>query len=183
MPATFGSITVPCMGEPITVASFSTFALGVEATLSPISALVTKALLRPAAVISSTGVAYTAGVFLTPSYATEILDTDNMFTLAAPTILTIQTAGTYLATLNSSSNLAATNTSHRAEILVNGVVMSFTKSGSGITGNQPPNPLSQQILLPTLSVGDTISTRILISGVGNDFTFPQLSAALVSYGV
>lgn len=184
MPETIGSITVPCATEAITPLSFFTFATGVESMLSGVRSLATKALLRPAAVVrNDAGTAYTAGVAVVPSFQLELMDTDSMFTLASPTILTVNTAGTYLLSLKSSTNMASTNTAHKAEILVNGTTVSTAKSGSGITGNQAAGPLPQSILVPSMIVGDQISCRITISGVGNDSTFPLMSAVLVSYGV
>lgn len=184
MPETIGDIIVPCLTETISPDVFAAFATAVEADLSAVDAVARKALLRPAAVVRNTaGTAYTAGVALIPPFQVEVLDTDNMFTLAAPTILTVNTAGTYLITLESSTNLAAANTSHKAEILINGVSVAQSKGGTAIAGAQPPNPLDVAVLAPLLVAANTISCRITVTGVGNDATFPQLSACLISYGV
>lgn len=184
MPETIGDIPVPCLSDVVTTSVWSSFALAVEGDLAAVGTVATRALLRPAAVVqNTTGTAYTAGVAVIPSFQSEILDTDNMFTLAAPTVLTVNTAGTYLITLESSTNLASANTSHKAEILINGASVAQSKGGSAITGNQPPNPLDVAVLAPLLVVGNTISCRITVTGVGNASTFPLLSATLISYGV
>lgn len=184
MPETIGSITVPCLLDGITVSSFTTFANDVDAVLTATEVVGTRARVRPSATVrNSSGTAYTAGVAVVPSFNLEIFDNDNMFTLAAPTVLTVNTGGTYLITLESSANMAAANTSHKAEILINGVSVAQSKGGSAITGNQPPNPLDVAILAPLLVATNTISCRITVTGVGNDSVFPLLSASLISYGV
>lgn len=175
-------ITYPCVADDITLTSFATYAADVEAALVEVNAEATKALVRPAAIVDQTaGTAYTAGVSVVPSFNTEILDTDNMFTLAAPTILTVNTAGTYLINFECSTNMISTNTAHRGEILINGSPVASTETGPGGAGQQPPNPIAVSMLVQ-LAVGNTISVRVTIQGVGNNSTFPRLDATLVSYG-
>lgn len=178
---TFG-ITAPCLGEPITVAALQAHVLSTEAALVTVNATALKARTRPA--VTVTGVtAYTAGVAVVPSFNTEIVDTDNMFTLSAPTVLTVNTPGTYLINFICSSNLLSTNTSHRGEILVNGNPIASMKQGLGVAGlNGPANPMQIHALAPLLVGGNTISVRVTVTGVGNDNIFPSLSATLISYG-
>jgi hypothetical protein len=104
-----------------------------------------------------------------------------MFSPTFPTILRANTAGTYLISLLSSTNLDVTNTSHKAEIII-GSAASSTETGTGLSGQQPGSPLPQQVMAQ-LAVNDTISVLITVNGVGNGTTFPLLSAALISYGV
>jgi len=175
-------ITYPCLDELVTCASLVEFATDVENAIALTDALATKAVLRPAAVVRyTTGTAFTVGVPVIPSFGQEFIDTNNMFSLASPTILTVNTAGTYLINFVSSSNMGGTNTSHKAEILVNGSPVSTIKAGNGFAGNQPPNPITCTALVK-LAIGNTISVRVTITGVGNDNTFPRLDATLVSYG-
>lgn len=171
------------MGEAIELADFQNYATAVDNAISSVSAAAQKARVRPAATVyylNST--AYTAGVAVIPSFSQVIIDTDNMFSLASPTILTVNTAGTYVVSFLSSTNMVSTNTSHKAEILLNGATAATMKGGTGIAGANPPNPLTVYALLPKLVAGNTISVRVTITGVGNDFTFPVLSATLLSYG-
>lgn len=180
--ATFG-IDYPCVVEDITLASLQAYASDVEAALSSTTTTATKARLRPAALVrNSAGTAYTAGVAVVPSFGLVGIDTDGMFNLASPTVLTVQTAGTYLITFVCSSNMVSTNTSHKGEILINGATAAQVKSGVGIAGPQPPSPITTSVLAPLLTVGNTISVRVTVTGAGNDSTFPMLSATLISYG-
>lgn len=177
------AIPAPCVGDDITLADLQNYATATESAISTVSATALKARVRPAATLYYlNGTPYTAGVAVIPSFGLEVLDTDNMFTLAAPTILTINTPGTYLVNFLSASNMSSTNTSHKAEILLNGATVATGKGGSGIAGAGPPNPIAVSTLLPLLVAGNTISVRVTVTGVGNDSTFPKLSAALISYG-
>jgi hypothetical protein len=177
------AITYPCETDLINCTAFTTFAYDVEDALVSVNATATKARLRPAATVRYlVSTPYTAGVAVIPTLGLVAVDTDNMFSAATPTVLTVNTPGTYLITFVSSTNMASTNTSHKAEILVNGVSTAQVKSGVGIAGPQPPSPLTCSVLAPLLTAGNTISCRVTVTGVGNDSTFPLLSAALVSYG-
>jgi len=175
-------ITYPCLGELVTCASLIEFATDTENAIVPVDTAATKARLRPAVAVQWTAsTPYTVGVPVIPAFGQEFIDTDNMFTVATPTILTVNTAGTYLINFQSSSNMGGTNTSHKAEILVNGSPVSTIKAGNGFAGAQPPNPITCTALVK-LAIGNTISVRVTITGVGNDNTFPRLDATLVSYG-
>lgn len=178
---TFG-ITAPCLGELVTVAALQDNVNTTEAALIAVNATALKARVRPAATVTGVS-AYVVGVPVIPPYTAEVVDTDNMFDFGAPTVLTIRTAGTYLINLTSLTNLVSTNTSHRAEILVNGNPIASMEQGLGVAGiNGPANPLQLHALAPLLLVADTISVRITVNGVGNASTFPSLSATLISYG-
>ena len=177
---TFG-ITAPCIGDPITVPVLQGHVTTTEAALQVVTATGTKARLRPYAVVSGSS-AYTVGVPVIPPFSNEILDTDNMWNVGSPTVLTINTAGTYVVSFQCSTNMINTNTSHKGEILLNGNPIATTKTGTGTAGNQPPNPITLEILAPLLVPGDTLSVRVTITGVGNDSTFPTLAASLVSFG-
>lgn len=176
------AITAPCLGEPLTAAALQGHVLSTEAALQSVNTVAAKARVRPTATV--TGVAaFTAGVALVPAFNAEVFDNDNMFTLAAPTVLTINTNGSYVVTLKSSSNLLSTNTSHRAEILLNGNPIASIEQGMGVVGtNGPATPISLHAFAPLLVAGNTISARITVNGVGNSNTFPQLSATLITYG-
>lgn len=184
MPDSSGTfaITVPCESELVTLAALQEYSYDLEAAIAAVDVAGEKARKRPAAAVRGV-TAYTAGVAVLQSFSTVASNNDNMFNPATPTVLTVQTAGSYLITANCSTNMISTNTSHKGEILINGVLATQTKSGAGLTANQPPNPLTVAAFAPNLVVGNTISLRITVTGVGNDSTFSQLYACLISYGV
>jgi hypothetical protein len=176
------AIPYPCETDLITSASMAAYANGVEAALVTTDAAGTKARLRPAAVAKSSLQSYVAGTPLVMSYSLVAANIDNMFSLAAPTVFTVNTAGSYLVTAIAIANIATTNTSFRCEILLNGAVVSTGKSGPGIAAAQPPNPMFAQVFLPQLLVGNTLSSRITVTGVGNDIAAVTLSASLITFG-
>jgi len=175
-------ITVPCVTEAVNPSNFELLARGTEAAISTVDASATTALLRPAVLLRNTaGTPFTVGVPVVVSFNTEDVDTNGMWTAAAPTIVTINTAGTYLVTVVCSTNLS-NNTSHKCEILLNGNPISSFKSGPGFAGTSPPTPIPVEIL-QRFAVADQITVRVTITGTDNFSTFPQLAAVLVSYGV
>lgn len=175
-------ITAPCLGETITLAALQGHVMTTDAALVAVNATALKARVRPAATVSGQA-NYTVGVSVIPPYVTEVVDTDNMFSFGTPTVLTVNTAGSYLINVLASTNLTSTNTSHRCEILINGNPIASMEQGLGVAGlNGPANPMQLQALAPLLVAADTISVRITVQGVGNATTFPTLSATLISYG-
>jgi hypothetical protein len=179
---TFG-ITVPCETEAVTLAALQEFSYDQEAAIATVDVAATKARVRPAvAVRGFPGTAYTAGVAVVQSYGTIGFDNNNMFSLATPTVITIRTAGTYFLVGVPTANMASTNTSLKGELLINGVLAAQSKDASGIAGVLPPNPGNVSVLAPNMIVGDTVSLRITVTGVGNDSAFSTLYACLISYG-
>lgn len=186
MPDTRGTfaITVPCVGETVTLAGLQEFSTDQEAAIAAVDVVGTAARVRPAvAVRGSQGTAYVAGVAVLQSYATVTFDNNNMFSLATPTIITIRTAGSYLLVGEPRANMAGTNTSLKGELLINGALATQTKDGSGTAGVAPPNPINVVAFAPNMIVGDTVSLRITVTGVGDNFAFSSLYAYLFSYGV
>lgn len=184
MPDSSGTyaITVPCATEPITMAALQEFSNDQEAALAIVDTYATKAQRRPAVALSGAATAYTAGVAVLQNFSAVGYDNDNMFSLATPTIFTIRTAGSWLITASPRANMAGTNTSFRGEILINGVLATQGKDASGIAGVQPPNGGTVVAFAPDMLVGDTVSLRLTVTGVGNDFAFSQIFACLISYG-
>jgi len=178
------SITVPCETELITTAALQEFAVDQESAIALVDVIATKARVRPAAMVrSSSGTAYTAGVAVVQSYNIVGFDNDTMFSLASPTILTIHTAGAWLLVGVPTANMASTNTSLKGELLVNGALTTQSKDASGITGVPPANPGNVVAFVPNMIIGDQVSLRITVTGVGNDSAFSYLYACLISYGV
>lgn len=181
---TFG-ITVPCATEPITLAALQEFSYDQEAAIAAVDVVAAKAQRRPAIALSfgAAGTPYTAGVAVLQNWGTVGYDNDGMFSLATPTIFTIKTAGSWLITAQPRANMAGTNTSLQGEILINGVLATKHKEASGVAGVQPFNGPSVVAFAPNMIVGDTVSLRITVTGVGNDSAFSQIYACLISYGV
>lgn len=178
------AITVPCLTEGITVAALQEFSNDQEAAIATVDVQAAKARIRPAVALSfGAATPYVAGVAVLQNFGVVGFDNDNMFNPATPTIFTIRTAGTWLITAQPRANMAGTNTSLKGEILVNGVLNTQGKDASGIAGVSPPNGWSVVALVPNMIVGDTVSLRITVTGVGNDFAFSQIYACLVTYGV
>lgn len=176
-------ISVPCIGDIIDPTVFGTFAASVESAIAAVDLVGVKALRRPGVLVASTtGTPFVTGVPVVAGFNQEIFDTDNMWTLVAPTLLTIQTAGSYLVTAVDSSNLINTDTSLKTEILLNGNPISTSKTGSGVAGVGAPSPAMVEAFAPQLIVGDQLSLRVTVTGVGNNSTFPQFGATLISYG-
>lgn len=180
---TFG-ITVPCATELITLAALQEFSYDQEAAIATVDVAATKARVRPAVALSASGATtpYTAGVAVLQSFGAVGFDNDNMFNFATPTIFTINTAGSWLITAQPRANMAGTNTSLQGEILINGVLATKHKEASGIAGVSPFNGPSVVAFAPKMVVGDQVSLRITVTGVGNDFAFSQIYACLFSYG-
>lgn len=186
MPDSTGTfaITVPCATEPITVAALQEFSYDQETAIAAVDVFATKAQFRPAVALSAVGIntPYTAGVAVLQNFGTVGYDNNAMFSLATPTIFTIRTAGSWLITAQPRANMAGTNTSLKGEILINGVLATQHKEASGIAGVSPYNGPSVVAFAPNMIVGDTVSLRITVTGVGNDFAFSQIYACLISYG-
>jgi hypothetical protein len=187
MPDTSGtfSITVPCENETITLAGLQEFSADIEAAIAAVNVVGTRARVRPALALAwaTPGTPYVAGTPVLMNFGNPGFDNDSMFNPATPTIATVKTAGTWLIVGRPVANMTITNTSFKGEVLVNGTAVAAAKTGSALAGNQPPNPLSLPVMVPNMIVGDQISLRITVTGVGNDSAFSFLFACLVSYGV
>lgn len=184
MPDSSGAyaITVPCATELITLAALQEFSTDQEAALAAVDTYATKAQRRPAVALSGAATPYTAGVAVLQNFSAVGYDNDNMFNLATPTVFTIRTAGSWLITAAPRANMAGTNTSLKGEILINGALATQGKDGSPLAGSSPPNGGTVVAFAPNMLVGDTVSLRITVTGVGNNSAFSQIYACLISYG-
>lgn len=179
---TYG-LTVPCLSDVVSCTSLQNFAVDVDTALTSVESNTTTALVRPAVRTTATGTPYTAGLPLIPAFTGVFYDTTGMWRPATPTDLIPTADGLYLVVANVSTNLAGTNTAISVEILLNGSTVCSTSTGPGVTGGQqPPNPLSCATLAMGTANLTTFRVRVTVTGVGNDNTFPSLSATLVSYG-
>jgi hypothetical protein len=163
-------IVYPCEGENIDPGVFATYADTTQAAISEVEAL-EASLLRPPAVFVRRASAFqsiAAGASTSASFEGEGYDTDNMFTLVSPAQITVQSAGTYVASYNFQlGSQPTTLTSTRLSIQVNGVEFAYEKSDEGTGAFNSDDGMWISALLPSLLVGDVITFVILFTGTGN----------------
>jgi len=122
-----------------------------------------------------------AGVATALSYDLEGYDTAGMFTLAAPTVLTVTQPGTYLVNLIADwGSFAGTFTSARAAILRGGTEWAFLKSDAGTVAGTANDPLFVTALLTGMAAGEQISTTALFTGTVTATVFATLTATRIS---
>lgn len=177
-------ITYPCGGDTIDPAAFQTYAETTQGAISVIQAQVDEAL-RPDMVwvrTISAGQNVVAGATTTIGYGLVMYDTAGMFNLATPTIVTIQSAGTYLANCFYTRNgLATTETSSRIAILVNGAEFGAMKIDGGTAAPfSAAEPYLASALLIGLSPGDQVTSTHLFTGSGNHNIRHALAVTKVS---
>lgn len=163
-------IVYPCGDDTIDPDVFAQYASTTQDALTATDVIALKVTRPPAAQVSrfSAVQSIAAGVSTAVSWTTEYYDTDGLFTLASPTILTVQSAGTYMVSnkLTEVSN-PTTGTSLRQAILLNGVERGFNKSDglTGAYGYAAPQWVSAFLI--NLVAGDQVSVNILFTGTGN----------------
>lgn len=169
-------IRYPVMGDPITTTVFQDEATDIEAAVASVDALATARLNRPYVVVFGSFTAVIA-VETVVTWTGEGRDTDNMFTLGAPTVLTVNTPGVYLVTANMDSPFATTITAVRTSLLRNGVVQYAQSKRSQNNGIGADTLLSGLI---SCAAGDTLQVRFLWTGTGGPASsFSVVSACLV----
>lgn len=176
-------ITYPCGGDTIDCTAMQTNAESIQDALDATQALADDAL-APASVWVTRDTplqSIAAGVTTTISYLAFMYDTDTMFNLATPTIITINTPGTYLAQLFWRLGSSPTTfTSGRGAILVNGVEFAYMKVDAGTSGANSGPPFYVSALLTGLTAGTQITTTTLFTGTGNMGQFADFSVMRVS---
>ena len=156
------AIPYPCMGVPITLADFSSFATAVETAIASVDTVEGTVLSRPSAFVvnsGSTSVALGASTPLT--YNTELWDTDGMADLAVnASRLTVRTNGVYMV-FGGSNTVAspATVTSNRVTLSKNGAAFATNKQDS--TASTYPNMAMS--IIPAV-VGDFFLLEYLWTG-------------------
>lgn len=168
----------------MTCASLQTYAETVQDALDATQALIDDRLNPPAVWVRrsfSAGQAISAGVTLVLSYAEVMYDTDTMFNLVAPTLITIFSPGTYLVNLESNIGaVPATLTSYRIAILVNGAEVAYYKSDAGTGTNSASQPIFVSAMPISLVPGDNITTTALFTGTGAGTNSHYLSVMRIS---
>lgn len=156
------AIPYPCVGEPITLATFSSFATAVEAAIASVDAVEDFVLSRPSAFVVNSGSTSVPLNVSTPlTYDTELWDTDGMGNLGANNErLTIQTNGVYMIFGGTNSTAApATLTSNAVILTKNGTTFAENKQDS--TSNTFPTHATS--IIPCIS-GDIIRCNYLWTG-------------------
>lgn len=171
MPTTPLGITYPCSGSQIDCDALSDYANSAQVAITGTQRLVAQALRPPAVWVRrpfGSGQVIAAGVSTVMSYTEEMYDTADMFTLAAPTLITISQPGTYLVNCQTQrTSSPATLTSSRASILLNGVEQAYQKSDGGTSAFNANDPQYVSTILTSLVVGDQVTTACLFTGTGN----------------
>jgi hypothetical protein len=164
------AIPFPCEQE-LTSNVFQAYATGAEAALSTVAADATSATSPPAVGLQfSSGTVAATGVTTAISYGVINWDTVGMFTLASPTIVTIQRAGTYLVTSNTTGNLTGNITPIRYAVLRGGTEVAYRESQN--TGAIIPSSMfSVSVLMPFMTVGEQITTNVLYTGAQPTLSF------------
>jgi hypothetical protein len=183
MPATTPlGIQYPCSGEQIDCDALETYAETTQQAITDTQALVTQAL-NPAAtwVRRAAAQAIAVNVSTAVSFDQEMYDTSGMFTLGAPTVLTVVTPGTYLVNFGGQvSSFPTTLTSLRFALALNGTEVAYAKSDAGTASIGANGPMYVSQLLPSLSAGNTISANVLFTGSGSLGIAAYMAATLVS---
>lgn len=157
------AITYPCVGAPITVADFSTFATDVEAAFATVDA----------EAVAATHLPYAMQVTQTTplvNVATTLIFTASPFNVSsgitvAGNAFTAITPGLYLTTVQANSvDSSVSMTSGRASILRNGVLVDAIKRkphpATALVGNMGVSaPVN-------LAVGDAVTFQYLWTGAG-----------------
>lgn len=158
-------ITYPCMGAPVTLADFSTFAADVEAAIATVDALATEATQPPNASVQLSMAGVAVNVATDINYTSENWDSGTIATPTA-TALTVPSNGMYMAVVNAGVSGFATITSMRAAISVNAVnqyVFKFLPVAA------TPNQANPHGLL-RLAAGDLVRCNFLWTGTGGPGT-------------
>jgi len=165
-------IVYPCGGDTIDTDVFIDYASSVQNAISNTQALADQSSRPPAASVRTdlAGQTIAAGVtsIITYAAAFTMYDTMAMFTDTTPTLITIQSPGSYLVNVWSTRESFPTDLfSHRVAIRLNAVEQAFHKQDGGGGGiDNASQPFFVSALLSGLIIGDLITTTHLFTGVG-----------------
>lgn len=168
-----------CETDPISLSEMAAFALQTEAGLSSVSSVIPGLLKRDYVQLSSFAPSFTAGATGTFSYglASTTQNPNGMFNIATPTLVTLQSPGSYVATLWGSVPSVGGLTSWRMAILLSGVEVGWNKlidfSGIGAT-------FGVEATIVGASAGQTITTTGLATGAGSGTTFVTFVVCKIS---
>jgi hypothetical protein len=161
---TFG-IDYPCVQDTITLSSLAQFANDVDTAFSTVNTTATAALTPPSVRVAAdqVGPTLTAGVNTTITWERELWDTANMWTVVSPTLITIPTTGTYLATARITRfSFAGNCTGYRGQILLAGTVLTASGDANVTSGNLGSNITLAALVRAT--AGQTMTLTQLFTG-------------------
>jgi hypothetical protein len=165
------AIPFPCVGDAIDPAQFASYSFGVEAALGTVWADATSALQPPAVSVKNTlGQNIATGVTATLNYNIVNYDRGGFFTAAAPTILTIPSAGSYFLSSSSSVNLTGNVTSVRWAFLRGGVEIAYWETQSdGVFSTS--SGVGLNVLAVGMTAGEQITMNVLYTGATATLNF------------
>jgi hypothetical protein len=176
-------ITYPCGGDTLDSAAFQTYADTTQDALDATQSLIDSAFSPPTVLVATSppGQVIAAGVTATMAYQDVTYNAFAMYNAGSPTLITIQSAGTYLVNLWSSRTVQpTTHTSSRAAILLGGVEQAYHKSDDGTASFSAAPQFMVSAVLPGLSVGNQITTTFLFTGTGNITVRHSVSVTKIS---
>lgn len=158
-------IVFPCEGDPITVATFATFATTVEAALATVEAVETQALFPPSASVRISQAGIAAATPTDCVYVEEYWDNAAIATVATA-ILTVPVTGMYLVAATVGVSGFATISSLKTAVTVNAVEQLAMKYVP--TGGTPVGAIPQGLL--RLAAADQVRCRVTWTGTGGPAT-------------
>lgn len=174
-------IQYPCAGDTIDPAALEAYAQTTQDALNEVAALGVAALQPPRVLVRQvTGTDLVAGALTTATFDTEIWDTASMFTLAAPTIITLPENGSYLISVQTRvTSIPGVPVSLRMGLLIDGVEFAAKKSESG-TPQGFASPIWTSVLAPSEAAGSQVTVTLLYQGTLTLRTACLISALKVS---
>jgi hypothetical protein len=173
-------ITFPCETEAITMAAIQSNASTIEAAIATVDTVATAAIQPPAAYVRvAAGFGLTAGASAPVAFDTERYDRGGFWTIASPTLLTLPTNGSYLATARLARLTNAGNFfSLRGAILVAGVERGYQRiEHATLTVD---GPFEVVAFIPSATAGQTVTVNALYTGTATATILCSLSITYVS---
>lgn len=184
MPGTTSlGIIYPCGGDTIDPGVFQDYAESTQDALDATQALIDEAFGPPTVLVATDtpGQVIAAGVTATVAYQNLTYDTAAMWNAGTPTLITVQSPGTYLVNLWSTRTVQpTTQTSARAAILVGGVERVAHKSDDGTASFSASPAFMVSSIFTGLLVGDQITSTFLFTGTGNITIRHSISVTKIS---
>lgn len=179
MPGTTSlGVSYPCAGEAITLATLQGFSNSVESALVATNTIATDALYPDAVRLYTLNQTLTANVTAAASWFAAEYDRGGLWNPGSPTIVTIQSPGTYMIGAEVDISSPPTLTAMRMAILVNGVEKAVEKSQSN-TSPWISGELHVTYLAPVLTAGTQITVNLLYTGTGTDNSNSNLTVTQV----
>jgi hypothetical protein len=171
MPTTSLGISYPCLTPVVNPDDFAAYALSVDTALSGTFAQTVPLLHRDFVSTFSQAPTVAVNVSTTLQWVTPaaINNPNGMFNAGAPTLFTLQSAGSYLVTVKVSTlGSITTGTSLRGAVLLSGVEQIWAKWPSDGSTSQAQFNISGHLVGAT--AGQTVTVNLLWTGTGGPDT-------------